>query len=156
MKVPSGEDRALLGQALASLICYLPNPPLYPQERARTDVPALIELNGNHWRKILTILAKICVGDAEDWRHYRDLQLLNDGVGAISFADRLQPEADRHLVAGKASWERLGFDSADFTPLDRTGTLFARDNILLTPYPDYRQFPNRSIERAREWLNDSA
>ncbi|GGO75645.1 hypothetical protein GCM10011348_00930 [Marinobacterium nitratireducens] len=140
-----------LGPARAPLVLYLPNPPVCPAHAGHTDVAALVAANGNHWRKILTILAKLAAKEGEDWRHYRDASLLTR-TEAISFADSPDPAARRHLVAGKASWQRLGFDYRDFAPLDESGTLFARDDVLLTPYPDYRQFPNRSIERVREWL----
>lgn len=145
-------DKALLGAPAAALVLYLPNPPRYPVDRPRADTAALIDLNGNHWRKILTILAKIACRPAGDWRRYRDEALLQSSE-AISFADRLEPGAGTHLVAGKASWERFGFDIGEFTAVD-DGRLYARGNILLTPYPDYRQFPNRTIERVREWLWD--
>ncbi|NVK42484.1 MAG: hypothetical protein HWE39_14685 [Oceanospirillaceae bacterium] len=146
-------DKALLGAPAAPLVLYLPNPPRYPVDHPRTNTAALIDLNGNHWRKILTILAKIACSPASDWRRYRDQALLQRSE-AISFADSLEPSAGRHLVAGKASWERLGCDIGEFTAID-DGRLHARGNILLTPYPDYRQFPNRTIERVREWLRDS-
>ncbi|WP_420897535.1 DUF6942 family protein [Amphritea opalescens] len=30
-----------------------------------------------------------------------------------------------------------------------SGRLLQRDNIILTPYPDYRQFPNQLIDQLR-------
>lgn len=150
MTQAKGTDRRPLGAPGARLVLYLPNPPLYPAGRARTEVPALIEYNGNHWRKILTILAKVRAGD--DWRRYRDLQLLSRDE-AIHFDAQLSATARWHLVAGKASWQRLGLEPEAFSALDDEGRLLARGNILLTPYPDYRQFPNRTIERVREWLS---
>ncbi|WP_423804110.1 DUF6942 family protein, partial [Neptunomonas phycophila] len=39
-----------------------------------------------------------------------------------------------------------------FTALDAEERAWYKGNILLTPYPDYRQFPNRLIEEIRVWL----
>ena len=91
MKVLPGKDRSLLGPAQASLICYLPNPPQYPQDCTRTDVAALIAHNGNHWRKILTILAKLCVTDANDWddeNHTGWEERQNDTTASLMFPFR--------------------------------------------------------------------
>lgn len=144
------EDRDL-GTSEPQLVLYLPNPPTIPAGHSGLDVPALIEYNGNHWRKILTILAKIC-SQEPDWRQYRDGKLLRGNFEAISFGTALRASARWHVVAGKASWQRLGLEPETFEPLNNEGRLLARDNVLLTPYPDYRQFPNRSIEQVREWL----
>jgi hypothetical protein len=142
---------ALLGAPGARLALYLPNPPLIPaskQGEQSLDIPGLIQHNGNHWRKIFSILAKLCTPEGQRWQDYRDLELLHRHE-VICFADSLMPDADWHLVAGKASWQRLGFDPITFSPLDEDGRVLVRGNVLLTPYPDYRQFSNRTVGQVR-------
>ncbi|WP_428036441.1 DUF6942 family protein [Amphritea sp.] len=130
----------------ASTLLYLPTPPKIDTDKP-LDYARLCELNGNHWRKILIILAKLQSSE-QTWRSYRDQQLLRQDE-AISFGDQLLPGHKLHIVAGKASWQRLGLDLQSFTPLDECGRVFRRDNIILTPYPDYRQFPNQLIAQLR-------
>ncbi|MBN3562814.1 DUF6942 family protein [Aliamphritea spongicola] len=143
-----------LGNSEAALRLYLPTPPLL--ENGWRGYDDTVRQNGNHWRKILIILSKI-VTRTDDWRHHRDHKLLD--TEAIDFSNSLHPNASIHLIAGKASWERLGLvdndkcpSEAGFTPLDNTGMLWRRDNLILTPYPDYRQFPNAQIDCLRSAL----
>ncbi len=146
-------DHPLLGAQTPRLVLYLPNPPQMPAQAAHwtaPDVAQLISQNGNHWRKILTILAKLCSTQLH-WRDYRDQQLLQQSE-AISFGSQLHPGVEWHLVAGKTSWQRLGLAPEDFDSLDTEGRVRVRGNILLIPYPDYRQFPNRTLEQVREWM----
>ena len=133
------------------LILYLPNPPLLPTPEQPVDIPTLIALNGNHWRKIFTILAKLSSPQV-DWRQYRDEGLLKRRE-AICFGNALLPINARHLVAGKASWARLGLDPSDFCSLDDQQRVWKRDSVFLTPYLDYRQFPNQLIAQLKQFLN---
>ncbi|WP_290702763.1 hypothetical protein [Amphritea sp.] len=136
----------------ASTLLYLPTPPTVDAMKP-LDYASLCELNGNHWRKILIILAKLQCPD-EDWRSYRDQQLLRQRE-AIIFGDQLLPGKQLHIVAGKASWERVGLDPEQFLPLEESNRLLQQGNIILTPYPDYRQFPNHLIERLRPIIHAS-
>ncbi|MCW8885625.1 MAG: hypothetical protein OQK12_10280 [Motiliproteus sp.] len=140
-----------IGSPNPSLILYLPNPPLRESIEQPVDVPELIALNGNHWRKIFTILAKLC-GPAASWKQYRDHDLLKQKE-AISFGDSLIPVNARHIVAGKASWGRLGLDQLDFDSLDDQQRVWKKGNVFLTPYPDYRQFPNELIEQLKHFIS---
>lgn len=147
-----------LGSPNAQFTLYLPNPPEHMpknQVNERPDIALLTRLNGNHWRKIFTILAKLAAPD-DNWREYRDQQLLHHAE-QISFGDKLEQRNGWHLVAGKASWQRMGF--ADETgvpilmhPIDEKGRVFIKDQVVLVPYPDYRQFPNQLIEQIRTIL----
>lgn len=145
----------LLGSAQPDIVLYLEKPPLLPAVESSDNAPVscseLITLNGNNWRKILTIFAKLVVPQAELWRDYRDQQLLQQRE-AIAFSTTLVP-AKVHIIAGKASWQRLGFAPKADEALDDQGRLFAIGNTLLTPYLDYRQFPNELVTQARHWLN---
>lgn len=139
-----------IGSSAPDLILYLPNPPRMPASHP-WGITELIDLNGNHWRKILTILAKLCA-PTDDWKGYRDNELLKQKQ-AICFEGTLIAGDARHLVAGKASWIRLGLDPSDFHPLDDQQRAWQRGNIFLTPYLDYRQFPNALIEQIKPCLS---
>ncbi|MEH6625718.1 MAG: hypothetical protein V7739_04690 [Motiliproteus sp.] len=140
-----------IGSPNPGLILYLPNPPIRPSIEQPIDIPELIALNGNHWRKIFTIFAKLGAPRA-DWRQYRDNDLLKRKE-AICFGDTLVHINARHIVAGKASWERLGLDQIDFDSLDDQQRVWKQGNVFLTPYPDYRQFPNELIEQLKPFLS---
>jgi hypothetical protein len=155
---------AFIGSVKPNITLYLPNPPEVQSSFMPTapDIVQLIEDNGNHWRKILTIFAKLaCASDsaeAKHWKSYRDNKLLQQRE-KICFEDvlSLADDADDgwHLVAGKASWQRLGFDCEQFTPLDPQGRAFYQQRVILTPYPDYRQFPNALIEQVVSVMTNS-
>lgn len=136
----------------ASTLLYLPTPPIV-DANTPLDYASLCELNGNHWRKILIIFAKLqCPND--DWRSYRNQKLLQQHE-AIIFEDQLLPGNQLHIIAGKASWERLRLDTEQFLPLEESNRLLQQGNIILTPYPDYRQFPNQLIEQLRSVIHAS-
>lgn len=133
-----------LGSPTPALVVYLARPPELPESETDVDIARLVALNGNHWRKIFTLLAKLSSPD-EEWRRYRDCALLHKHE-ALCFGDRLLPLDVKHLVAGKANWARLGLDTADFEALDPHRLLWRRGDLYLTPYFDYRQFPNTLVE----------
>ena len=136
-----------LGCKKPQIILYLPNRPLMPDDGSQS-IPDIIELNGNHWRKIFSIYAKITCNDL-DWREYRDSQLLNQKE-SISFADQILAGNSCHLVAGKVNW--LGICGVENNPqqqgfeaIDDDDRLWKRGNVILCPYLDYRQFPNELV-----------
>lgn len=134
-----------------SCILYLPNAPQWEADTI-LNIPDLIAANGNHWRKIMTIFAKLQSPD-ENWREYRDKDLLREAE-LISFENKLiNSPAAFHLIAGKATWERMGYNSDEFEVLDDNQRLYRKGRVFLTPYPDYRQFPNLLIEQLRTLLN---
>lgn len=140
-----------IGNLTSRHIFYLPNPPLLPSPQLTVD--ALIELNGNHWRKILTITAKLMCG-ADDWKTYRDNQLLNDVC--FNFGDRLkQQKSNCHYICGKNHWTKFALSptSEEYEQCDEAQKAWKKrgqDNdeglLLLLPYPDYRQFNNKLID----------
>ncbi len=145
-----GGFRDCLGSTAAAIVLYTANRPLLPPDMDSggvMSVPELITLNGNHWRKILSIFAKLTSLD-DDWKTYRDHRLLQERE-VISFADSLQESAAFHLIAGKASWEYLGVNLQEFQALDVEQRLWVNGNVMCTPYFDYRQFPNALIDVAR-------
>ncbi|WP_372742431.1 hypothetical protein [Neptunomonas sp.] len=153
-----------LGSTTAQIVLYIANRPVLSSAMHRGGVfsaAELISLNGNHWRKILTIFAKLASPDG-DWRAYRDHALLHQRE-AICFSGKLVESATIHLVAGKASWAHLGLDMEEFQPLkesqrikesqpikefqplDAEQRVWISGNIICTPYFDYRQCPNALI-----------
>lgn len=144
-----------IGAFEATTVMYLPNPPMLYDgfESSKPNIARLIEENGNHWRKIFTILAKLGC-ETDRWQHYRDNQLLLQNE-RLDFSDSLNAKGRWHLVAGKASWLRLGFNEKMFQAIDEQERSFYRDNILLLPYPDYRQFPNALIAQIRAIMQKS-
>lgn len=142
-----------IGAKGAQTVLYLPNPPkiYHGFEPHKPDVTKLVEENGNHWRKIFTILAKLTCGE-QPWKTYRDENLLQ-AQQKICFTDTLCADARWHLVAGKASWSRLGFFCEDFSCEDQQERLYIKDNILLVPYLDYRQYPNDLIAKTVELMH---
>jgi hypothetical protein len=142
---PALETLTGFGSPTATFRLYLPNPPVLYEGfvAASPNIPRMIENNGNHWRKIFTIMAKLSSSD-KDWKSYRDTGLLQKQE-MICFEDKLQSANGWHLIAGKASWERMGFDAGDFSPADNQARAWIKDNVILTPYPDYRQFSNDLI-----------
>lgn len=147
----------MIGTQQASTCFYLPAPPELTEKWSHLDVDAtqaLIELNGNHWRKVLTIMAKIVVKE-QDWRQYRDRHLLKRGESIAIGANNLCREAQLHIICGKKSADDLNLDSAEFVPLDMQGTNLLKHpnkDIYLCPYLDYRQFPNIQINLLRQAL----
>ena len=147
----------MIGTQQATTCFYLPTSPKRSEKWSQLDVDAtqtLIELNGNHWRKILTIMAKIVVNE-QDWRQYRDRDLLKRDESIAIGADSLCCHAQLHIICGKESADTLKLDSAEFVPLDLQGTTLLKHpnkDIYLCPYLDYRQFPNIQINFLRQAL----
>ncbi len=152
------EQLTKLGSDQASVVLYLINKPVWPQQ-ASLNIPALIEKNGNHWRKICTIFSKL-VTDA-DWREYRDQQLLTQRE-SIFFTEQLSLRADIHIFCGKESWKRFEQTVTELTKIEEytsvglgkitykkspTGALF-----IFTPYFDSRQFSNALIAELKDQL----
>lgn len=107
-----------IGNSNSHIAFYLPTPPLLPEgwdAQQANACAALIALNGNHWRKILTIMAKICMPqNQDDWRHYRDRTLLQREmilIGATAFA----PHTQIHIISGHIAAQTLGI-TAKNTP----------------------------------------
>ncbi|AQS35638.1 hypothetical protein Sps_00433 [Shewanella psychrophila] len=148
----------ILGNAEAKTCYYLPNAPTLPQGwcyHQEDALATLIEINGNHWRKILTIMAKLSAPDA-DWKSYRDTQLLKHNEQIMIEASHLSLTAERHIIVGAVAAAKLNINSANdlFNSLDEQDKLHANGlGVFISPYLDYRQFPNNLIEQLKPYLN---
>ena len=158
-----------IGAKQASVVLYLDNKPLLNREENHgsnkdfavkgLDVEQLIIDNGNHWRKIMTIFAKLCyknLDSVEDWRMYRDQRLLKQHE-QIRFSDHISTTAAVHFFSGKSCWHRFNMTEEQLHMMDKTecGKVYYRVDqtlglLLYTPYFDYRQFPNRLIEEVSD------
>lgn len=140
-----------------SLILYLPNRPdvvIYRNKKKLKNlesgaIQSIISLTGNHWRKIFSIFAKISFGitdcDSNSWQEYRDEELLSKtGQEAINFNHRIEQKSEPmiHIISGKKHLENFDLSFDNFKKVDDFGRILKFENIYLTPYFDYRQFPN--------------
>ncbi|WP_259394782.1 DUF6942 family protein [Shewanella sp. SR44-3] len=182
---------------------YLPNPPILPngvssswQVNTETAIDELIAINGNHWRKIFTIMAKLCQSQCtstKTWQGLRKalfvaapadnpstnvpstnvlsrrLHFLSgahepwDDVATIKPRYQLDPEAKWHIVCGLEAQTKLGIIDIGSRTLDKQGKvrllsindklMQGHNRVLLTPYLDYRQFPNLLIEQVHTLLH---
>lgn len=177
--MPSQPAILTLGPSTAEVIFYLPTPPVLPphwhhnQANAITDI---IALNGNHWRKIVTIMAKICCRHSDlsanhgaAWKQIRQ-SLLQD-VSPQSLAHRLSCQIQIipgqlshateplfnpkcwHIVCGKETQQRLGLHTIEHAQtVDPNNKIQRQQTRLLTPYLDYRQYANVLIETTRQLI----
>ncbi|MFT2098645.1 DUF6942 family protein [Marinomonas sp. 2405UD66-6] len=139
----------------AEYVFLLPNKPILSNESDvvlshQVDVDRLIELNGNHWRKILTIMAKLTSPNYGEWREFRDKDLLKK-VGVAFSIDQLTNVKGVLFIVGNTFREALPIlDSAQEVG-DKHVAAFTLNRVWC-PYLDYRQFPNILIEAIRETI----
>lgn len=141
----------------AECVFLLPNKPILPkdnegQELISADVPYIIELNGNHWRKIFTIMAKLASPFPEDWRQFRDQQLL-EKVRLVFSIEQLEGVSGLIYLVGNSFREVLPINDKAVT-LGEKHRAYIYQSRVWCPYLDYRQFPNILIESLREHLKE--
>ncbi|ETX09557.1 hypothetical protein MUS1_06905 [Marinomonas ushuaiensis DSM 15871] len=139
----------------AQCVFLLPNKPMLSKESdcvlsRELDAALLIELNGNHWRKILTIMAKLVVPHYDDWREFRDKDLLKK-VGIAFTVDQLDGYQGKLFIVGNTF--RDAWPVPDFAKEIGEGHVAAfSSSCVWCPYLDYRQFPNVLIEKIRKTI----
>ena len=142
-----------LGPVPARLVLYLPHRPEGLASFAHApSAQAVIAANSNHWRKIVTLLAKVACPVAEDWRSFRDDHLF--AQTALCFSPTLKTGGGWHWVAGQANLQRFASLDQDARGLPEDGDIavdWAR-RVLLSPYPDYRQLSNQRVSLIRDVL----
>ncbi|TBW57680.1 hypothetical protein EZI54_06495 [Marinobacter halodurans] len=146
-----------LGTTQPRLVLYLPHRP-NGLEQLAVDPNAgdLIAANSNHWRKIVTLLAKIASPTAGDWRAFRDTGLFRQT--ALCFAPELIDGHTWHWIGGKDNLLRFGTLVHNAEPLAGCPevALDPGRKLLLTPYPDYRQLSNAVVGQIRAALSEQA
>ncbi|AOS95987.1 hypothetical protein AUP74_00517 [Microbulbifer aggregans] len=143
-----------LGAANPRLVLYLPHRPNNLADLVEApSSQALIAANSNHWRKIVTLLAKVASPVADDWRTFRDESLFQQT--ALYFAPGLTNTADWHWIGGKDNLQRFGnLDDGAHPLVDCPSVCIDPDKkLLLTPYPDYRQLSNDVVNHIRTALD---
>jgi hypothetical protein len=158
--------------ARVDIAFYLPNRPVFPANWHAEQAGAiedLIQLNGNHWRKIFTIMAKLCCTvqpgkDSKAWQHVR-ATLFNshqpNSHKPTSLSKRLHmgattidPLAKWHIICGQQAREALGLTLWSKPAFFDEQEKVSREQYhLFTPYLDYRQFPNRLIEQVHNLIH---
>lgn len=142
-----------LGASQPRLALYLPHRPNGLAQLADApSAPALVAANSNHWRKIVTLLAKIASPVADDWRRFRDEDLFRQT--ALCFVPKLIDTASWHWIGGRDNLQRFTDLHHRAQPLaDSPGVWIDPDKrLLLTPYPDYRQLSNAMVSNIRSAL----
>lgn len=155
----SAQHKDFIGNIESRFLFYLPTPPSIP--KGDLTVQSLIAENGNHWRKILTIAAKLTCGEL-DWRTYRDSKLLAN-VG-FYFGDHLKKQQSRvHIVCGMKHRVTMGLSQTlYFSACDENEKAWykinneSNESFYLTPYLDYRQFNNELIDTIKEIITNNA
>jgi len=119
---------------------------------------ALVMASGNHWRKIINIFAKLAFElnskNCNSWQDYRDHCLLSNGDEIILVNHQtLIEDSGIHLICGKNQFESMDLEEAAFQSLDEEGKVRVCENVIQTPYFDYRQFPNKLIDELVQYLH---
>ncbi|MDC0661425.1 DUF6942 family protein [Marinobacter sp. SS21] len=143
-----------LGASQPRLALYLPHRPNgLPQLEDDLSAQALMATNSNHWRKIVSLLAKIVSPTADDWRQFRDDRLFQHT--SLCFAPALSNCADWHWIGGKDNLRRFEGLIHQAQPLTVSASVAIDFNqrLLLTPYPDYRQLSNEVVGHIRAALD---
>lgn len=141
----------------ADKVFILPTPPkgeYFTDTHGHLSQPRVADIiaqDGNHWRKILTILAKLSNTGA-DWRSYRDTQLLQSSQCILFYLPASFDASKTYFICGGQMQSGLVKDRV-FTALDEKSLIRVHSNLILCPYPDYRQFPNRLIDLNLTYLN---
>lgn len=148
-------DPDYLGACHPRLTLYLPHRPNGLAQLVHApSAQALVAANSNHWRKIVTLLAKMASPVADDWRQFRDDELFRQT--ALCFAPKLTGTSTWHWIGGKDNLQRFQGLAHCARPLADCPDVAVdpRQRLLLTPYPDYRQLSNAVVGRIRTVLGD--
>lgn len=144
-----------LGAARPRLVLYLPHRP--NQLAELVEAPSsreLMDANSNHWRKIVTLLAKVASPNADDWRNFRDDDLF--AQTALCFASVLTASDGWHWIGGQENLKRFSHLNHHARPLPDCASVSVdpEKRLLLTPYPDYRQLSNTVVNHIRTFLGE--
>ncbi|WP_295803944.1 hypothetical protein, partial [uncultured Microbulbifer sp.] len=103
--------------------------------------------------KIVNLLAKIASPDESDWRCFRDEALFLHT--ALCFSPTIQNTAGWHWIGGKETLQRFRALQHRARPLHDCAevAMDVERQLLLTPYPDYRQLSNILVTRIRTRLS---
>jgi hypothetical protein len=158
------------GDQHAQFAVYLPHPPAmaaYQQLSTMRpllagDIDNIYRHCGNGWRKIFNVYAKLVAAlpsavfnlrsPDHSWQQYRDTQLLQAHSGtALCFSAPLlpAPAGCLQLIAGRTHAKHLLAQGmpADFYWLNHEFAVDVAQQLLVTPFFDYRQLNNEKIQQ---------
>ncbi|MFT7184884.1 MAG: hypothetical protein ACI84K_000250 [Pseudohongiellaceae bacterium] len=150
-----------IGNEHCTLAVYIGNrPPLDEYLKLEGLVPAVEgELarigreTGNHWRKIINIYAKLGFALNTEaylsWQSYRDTFLLTQASRQALLFDKNIVTAREdciNLICGKTYAMNI-LDKDSLVWLNQDFAINASNNIIVTPYFDYRQLSNIKLEK---------
>lgn len=163
-----------VSQAEAKIVFILPTPPKghYAIDAmghlAQVNTQSIIEQDGNHWRKILTIMAKLCLLEKSGldkelsdtrsdkktsakqvWRDYRDSELLQQHERIEFEVPTVFSPSVWYFICGGEMQKKVNKLEQSCVYLNEKQTIAQYDNKIFCPYLDYRQFPNADIELTR-------
>lgn len=150
-----------VGQAEANCVFILPTPPKghYKIDAmghvGQVNTQSIIEQDGNHWRKILTIMAKLCFPDKlcpphkEEWRDYRDNALLQQRERIVFEVPSVFSPSVWYFICGGEMQAKVNKQLDNLVYLNEKKSVSHDGNVIFCPYLDYRQFPNTDIELTR-------
>ncbi|TYL47792.1 DUF6942 family protein [Marinomonas sp. IMCC 4694] len=136
----------------ASVVFLLPNKPILPDHYdsrflKAPDINQLIELNGNHWRKILTIMAKLLSPNDDTWREHRERHLWSR-LGVCFSAKQVSGYKGLLFVVGHTFRQSYPVSGMAQIVGDKH-VAYVNLPYVWCPYLDYRQFPNVLISALR-------
>ena len=150
-----------IGSFSPLFILYVPRTVPYPglqdMNRHRLAKPGeLIDVMhscSNDWRKIFSTFSKIIVQTLKlnlKWQDYRDEFLCQkNGNECIVFEPAYYDKyinQSIHIIASQKLYDSFDKKLPNKEPVGNFQKIWHEDNHYLTPYFDYRQFPNLLIE----------
>jgi hypothetical protein len=130
------------------------------------EIKRIADETGNHWRKIFNVYAKLiyCLADLTDdpllqtyssWQEYRDQALLQQGSETELHLEcqliEESPLSPIHIVMGKSFSERI-LEGTRIEWLDKDFAINREQNVIVSPYFDYRQLSNIKIHALAELI----
>jgi hypothetical protein len=161
------------GASTPKIIFYLPSAPIIPKNWLAINEQAIAQLihaNGNHWRKIMVIISKLVCKEFSDWRKVQPSLFQQNSAAHVPLAivivnDSFEKADDlaldpniMHIICGKNTFSRFTFENIKLDQnlsLNEKQTIQYHHPIFLTPYLDYRQFPNALIALLRPLLHQN-
>ncbi|TBR42451.1 hypothetical protein CBF23_006995 [Marinomonas agarivorans] len=144
-----------VSQAEAKIVFILPTPPKghYAIDAMghvmQVDTQSIIEQDGNHWRKVLTIMAKLCAPIRDNWRVYRDHELLQQDERIEFEIPTVFLPSIQYFICGGEMQKKLNQERLSPVYVNGKQTVAQCGQIIFCPYLDYRQYPNADIELTR-------
>jgi len=152
MQVYLGADKPLF---ILYVPRHIPYKDLEKLEQTRAlnplELSEVLSACSNDWRKICSTFSKVLcktLSYSGTWQEYMETVFLQKhGNECMVFSSSLlQIPSAVHVIGGKAFAQSFDFGTRIFSPISDENKLLRSGRIFLTPYLDYRQFPNVLID----------